>query len=170
MISFGHIFTAASLSSAAPTLASLRRIGSADTCHHGRRLQPKKTLSPAEEEEHKRKVERIKVLQLRIRARKQILVDYRKRYHELLEINIKLKDKIDSEEGKSHADVKHLLRKYEKFRGGISTLNEKFSTEYSQSKSELEKLKARTEIDLAGVYTKTICGINREMYLGKEMH
>ena len=66
----------------------------------------------------------------------------------LLDENIKLKDNIDVEEGENHDQVKKLLRKYEKFRGGIATLNDKFTVELSKVKADLEKTKIKTELDL----------------------
>ena len=121
---------------------------------HGARSKPtvKNANSVLEDEERRKKIERLKVLQLRIRARKQTLADYRKRYFILLDDNIKLKECIDQEEGMNHDAVKKLLRKYEKFRGGIATLNDKFVTELAKVQTDLEKVKVKTAMDLESEY------------------
>ena len=140
-------FKAFTVSTIAPTFASLRRLGSTgSSCNHGRHRTKKEP--PIDEDARKQRIERLRILQLRVRARKKTLTEYKKRYYVLLDENIKLKDNIDVEEGENHDQVKKLLRKYEKFRGGIATLNDKFTVELSKVKADLEKTKIKTELDL----------------------
>ena len=102
------------------------------------------------DEAGKARLELFKINQLRLRARRQALNEYKNRYVSLLDKNIALKSSIESEEAASHNQVKTLLRKYEKFRGGIATLHEKFAVEKARADADLEKVKARTDLSLTG--------------------
>ena len=73
---------------------------------------------------------------------------------ELLNANMELRNQIETEERVSHEHVKNLLRKYDKFRGGISTLNGKFDTELKDVKEELEETKVKIANDLVLVQTE----------------
>lgn len=129
------------------------RGASADTCKHGhgRTKVLSKKDQTIDNSREKKKAEQIKILQLRIRTRRQTLEDYKKREAQLLIDNMKMKEVIDSEEADSHVGVKKLLRKYEKFRGGIITLNDKFHDEHAKVNKELEQTQVKIAIDIAGL-------------------
>jgi len=114
------------------------RAGDTSGCHHRRYAQPQ---APVKRTENKQQLEKIKVLQLRIHARKQTIEEYRRRQVELLESNMLLRTQIEQEEKETHEKVKQLLRKYDKFRGGIATLNGKFGSELYEAKTDLRKSK-----------------------------
>ena len=132
--------------------ASLWRIGSSHyTCAHGKGARPRKEHVPPEiDEARKARLEQYKINQLRLRTRRQALHDYKNRYVALLDKNIALKQSIESEEASSHDEVKKLLRKYEKFRGGIATLHDNFVIDKSRADADLERVKERTELSLKG--------------------
>lgn len=120
---------------------------SSSSCHgHGR--LPRR-ITKEDKEAHKKKVEAIKVLQLRIRARRQTIEEYRKRQLELLEANMALRNQIEEEERVAHDEVKKLLRKYDKFRGGITNLNTKFTDELEEAKQDLRQTKIEISKELA---------------------
>lgn len=100
------------------------------------------------QEEEKRRWERITVLELRIQTRTKTLQQYKRRIKELLEENFKLKSEIDNAETDTHGGVKKLLRKYEKYRGGIAQLNSNFAKEFEEAQTELEITRHRVERDL----------------------
>lgn len=97
----------------------------------------------------KGKAEKIKIMELRLRTRKKTLDEYRKRSRELLEENIKLSREIETDEHGTLDKVKGLLRRYEKYRGGINTLSTNFSKEYQASQKELDEARERTESQMA---------------------
>lgn len=102
----------------------------------------------------KGRTERIKVLELRIKTRKRTNEEYKKRSFELLNENIKIRCAVETEEHGTLDDVKALLRRYEKYRGGISTLNTNFSREHKETKDELEQTKQRTQMILSALEEK----------------
>ncbi|KAK3589086.1 hypothetical protein CHS0354_017423 [Potamilus streckersoni] len=123
-----------------------QRIFSADSCRHGAGLGlsfREKRMAIKQQEQDKEKAERLKILELRIRTRRRTLIEYEKRAAELLEKNITLKGSIDQHEHQTLDQVKGLLRKYEKYRGGITTLNSHFQKEYEAAKTELQETKKR---------------------------
>lgn len=121
-----------------------KRIASAESCRHGQMTYREKKEHARNQEEEKERSERIKILELRIKTRKKTLDEYDKRYAELIEQNIILRDEIESKEKHTLDDVKGLLRKYEKYRGGISILSSHFNKEYTQAMEDL----AATELKL----------------------
>jgi len=120
---------------------------SADTIKKGLTYREKKIAVKAQEEE-KRRWERITILELRIQTRSKTLQQYKKRRKELLEENIKLKTEIDGSEVETHGGVKQLLRRYEKYRGGISQLNINFTKEFAEATAELEATRQHVEREL----------------------
>lgn len=102
----------------------------------------------------KERNERIKILELRIKTRKKTNEEYKKRCFELLNENLKMSTAIESEEHGTLDDVKALLRRYEKYRGGISTLNSNFSKEHNEAKEELERTKSRTQMIIQALEEK----------------
>lgn len=121
------------------------------TCHHGHRQEgAKKSVHAAyEEAQQKKKAEQLKILQLRIQTRRQTIAEYRRREAELLLSNMKLQEEISNDEKLAHEEVKRLLRKYEKFRGGISSLNDQFSQELSDTRDNLEKTDTKIQEDIS---------------------
>ncbi|XP_060552705.1 uncharacterized protein C20orf96-like [Ruditapes philippinarum] len=120
-----------------------KRAASAESCRHGQMSYREKKEHARLQEEDKERTERLKILELRIKTRKQTLDEYEKRYAELIEQNIVLRDEIESKEHNTLDDVKGLLRKYEKYRGGIATLNTHFKKEHSQALEDLAAAKVR---------------------------
>ncbi|KAK2149749.1 hypothetical protein LSH36_438g02040 [Paralvinella palmiformis] len=122
-------------------------------CEHGK---PKKySINQAfETAQAKKRAEHIKILNLRIQARKQTIAEYKKREAELLIANIKMKEDIINEESEAHENVKKLLRKYEKYRGGINTLNDQFTEEYRDAKTARELTEIKVEKELAELQKK----------------
>ncbi|GFN94192.1 GTP-binding protein rem 1, partial [Plakobranchus ocellatus] len=103
------------------------------------------------EEERRRQKEAVDMLEMRLRHAKQASEMYRKRAKELVEMNLDIAKDIDSEEHEVHIGVKRLLRKYEKFRGGIAALNTNFIKELSEVQAELEETKESIRIKLAAL-------------------
>ncbi|XP_071176856.1 uncharacterized protein C20orf96-like [Mytilus edulis] len=102
----------------------------------------------------KGRTERIKILELRIKTRRRTNEEYKKRSFELLNENIKIRGSVETEEHGTLDDVKALLRRYEKYRGGISTLNTNFSREHKETKDELDQTKQRTQMILSALEEK----------------
>ncbi|XP_063441161.1 uncharacterized protein C20orf96-like [Mytilus trossulus] len=102
----------------------------------------------------KGRTERIKILELRIKTRRRTNEEYKKRSFELLNENIKIRCSVETEEHGTLDDVKALLRRYEKYRGGISTLNTNFSREHKETKDELDQTTQRTQMILSALEEK----------------
>lgn len=135
------------------------RVKSADSCLHGKGQGHNVTYREKKEaakmlEINKERNERIKILELRIRTRKKTLDEYLKRSRELLEQNMKLKESIESDEYGTLNAVKGLLRRYEKYRGGITTLNSNFVKEYDAAVRDLEETRHRTNSQLQALEKK----------------
>lgn len=62
---------------------------------------------------------------------------------------MKITDEIESSENSIHEDVKSLLKKYERFRGAMSTLNEKFDKSLIITKKKLEETKVLVDKEVA---------------------
>ncbi|XP_046562874.1 uncharacterized protein C20orf96-like isoform X2 [Haliotis rubra] len=103
------------------------------------------------EQLQKQRSERIKITELRLQTRRKTLLEYQRRYKELLDENIKLKYAIDSEEIHSHATVKALLRKYEKYRGGMTTLSTNFVKELEDALRDLKETKTKLSDSISGL-------------------
>lgn len=127
-----------------------RGISSADSCKHGLSHLTYRERKEAEKkiEEDKTRSERLKILDLRLKTRKKTLDEYEKRYAQLIEMNIILRAEIEEHEQKTLDDVKGLLRKYEKYRGGMTTLNTNFNKEYATALQELADSEARVSSKL----------------------
>ncbi|XP_025114737.1 uncharacterized protein C20orf96-like isoform X2 [Pomacea canaliculata] len=104
-----------------------------------------KKLAVKQQEEEKRHLERITILELRIQTRSKTLQQYKKRWQELLEENIQLKNEIEGNEANTHDGVKNLLRKYERYRGGIASLNANFFKEQDEAQRNLQSTKLRVQ-------------------------
>lgn len=130
-------------------VGTIARAASADSTQvavpRGRRAQARY------EEERRRQKEAVDMLEMRIRHAKQASEMYRKRAKELVDINLGIAKDIEAAEHEVQVGVKRLLRKYEKFRGGIATLNTNFIKELSEVKSELEETKSSISIKLAAL-------------------
>ncbi|XP_052815257.1 uncharacterized protein C20orf96-like [Mya arenaria] len=122
-----------------------KRAASAESCRHGQLTYREKKEQAKNQEEEKERSERIKILQLRIKTRRKTHEEYEKRYAELIEQNIILQDQIESKEKGTLDHVKGLLRRYEKYRGGISTLNSHFNREYARAKQALADTEAKLQ-------------------------
>lgn len=120
---------------------------SADTVKKAMSYREKKLAVKAQEDD-KRRTERITVLELRIQTRSRTLQQYKRRMKELLEENITLKTEIDGAESETHGDVKQLLRRYEKYRGGMAQLNTNFVKELAEVQAELEATRVRVDREL----------------------
>ncbi|XP_067651516.1 uncharacterized protein C20orf96-like [Haliotis asinina] len=120
-----------------------------DLCRHST-YRDKKQAARLEQLQ-KQRSERIKITELRLQTRRKTLLEYQRRYKELLDENIKLKHAIDSEEIHSHASVKALLRKYEKYRGGMTTLSTNFVKELEDALKDLEETKTKLADSISGL-------------------
>ncbi|KAK7114879.1 uncharacterized protein C20orf96-like [Littorina saxatilis] len=120
---------------------------SADTGKKALSYREKK-IAVKNQEEDKKRWERITILELRIQTRSKTLQQYKKRMKELLDENIKLKTEIDDTETDTHGGVKSLLRRYEKYRGGIAQLNTNFTKELAEAQADLAQTKQRVEREL----------------------
>lgn len=127
-----------------------KRIASAESCRHGQMTYREKKEHARLQEEEKERAERIKILELRIKTRRKTLQEYEKRYAELIEQNIVLRDEIESKEKNTLDNVKGLLRKYEKYRSGISILSSHFNKEYAQAIEDLKaaELKIKQKLEM----------------------
>ncbi|XP_041376226.1 uncharacterized protein C20orf96-like isoform X3 [Gigantopelta aegis] len=110
--------------------------------------QKEKKIAAKLEEDEKRRQERMKILKLRLKTRKQTLDEYLKRFQTLLDENIKLKAFIDGDEKNTHDGVKKMLRRYEKYRGGMITLNTNFVKELAEVKTDFAETKKRLKTDI----------------------
>ncbi|XP_048755929.2 uncharacterized protein C20orf96-like [Ostrea edulis] len=134
------------------------RAKSADSCSHGKN-QGHTTYREKKEAAkmvgvNKERNERMKILELRIRTRKKTLEEYQKRSRELLEQNMKLKESIETDEYGTLNAVKGLLRRYEKYRGGITTLNSNFVKEFDAAVRDLEATSRRIDSQLQALEKK----------------
>ncbi|XP_045192365.2 uncharacterized protein C20orf96-like [Mercenaria mercenaria] len=120
-----------------------KRAASAESCRHGQMTYREKKVHAKQQEEEKERSERMKILELRIKTRKKTLDEYEKRYAELIEQNILLRDEIESKEENTLDNVKGLLRRYEKYRGGIATLSTHFKKDYAQALEDLAAAEVR---------------------------
>ncbi|XP_050388734.1 uncharacterized protein C20orf96 [Patella vulgata] len=129
------------------TVSRLKSIDSSCAKHSSFR---EKRQAAKQEELDREEAERIKILELRIRTRRKTYGEYVKRCKELIIENNKLKDLIDADEDNTHGGVKNLLRRYERYRGGIATLNNNFTKELEEALEELSvtKEKIKRHIDI----------------------
>ncbi|KAF6021406.1 C20orf96 [Bugula neritina] len=79
---------------------------------------------------------------------KSAIANCKKRERQLIESNLVLKKEIVAEERPNHEAVKILMRRYEKFRGGISYLNDNFTSTLKYESDQLRQLEERLEKDL----------------------
>ncbi|KAK0061823.1 myosin heavy chain [Biomphalaria pfeifferi] len=113
------------------------------------------TSSHVQEEDKKlQSRERCKTLEAEIINARKSLDMHLKREKELIELNLQIIDAIESIEDKTHADVKQLLRKYEKYRSGIATLNANFLNELAEEKEDLQHRKAFMDSQISGLERK----------------
>ena len=94
------------------------------------------------------KDERIKLLEMKILSTNAAIVNYKERERALIKKNLEMKSAIQEMEKPNHESVKKLMRRYEKFRGGISFLNDNFTTTLQNETSSLRALEDRLEKEL----------------------
>jgi len=95
--------------------------------------------------------ERKRILELRILSTKSAIAGYQHRVQELVRENIGMKRKIEQQEKPDHQAVKTLLRRYEKFRGGMSYLSENFTMTLGEEQQSLAQLKAKLDAELSAI-------------------
>lgn len=100
--------------------------------------------STAEED----KIERMRLLEIKIRSTRAAVSNYKERERALIKGNLEMKKSIQSTEKPNHEAVKKLMRRYEKFRGGISFLNDNFTTTLQTENASLNELQGRLEREL----------------------
>jgi len=93
--------------------------------------------------------EKTQLLELQIMSTKSAIANCKKRERQLIESNLVLKKEIVAEERPNHEAVKILMRRYEKFRGGISYLNDNFTSTLKYESDQLKQLEERLEKDLS---------------------
>lgn len=99
--------------------------------------------------EEKKKENVLSILKIQIKTRQKSIAEYENRKKDLLIENMKITDEIESSENRIHGDVKSLLRKYERFRGAMSTLNKKFDKNLVITKKKLEETKELVDKEVA---------------------
>lgn len=97
------------------------------------------------------KEERIRLLELKTASTRKAIANHREREKELIKENLMMKQSIQATERPDHEAVKKLMRRYEKFRGGISFLNENFTTTLQKEESGLRALERRLEVELGSI-------------------
>ncbi|XP_064640391.1 uncharacterized protein C20orf96-like isoform X2 [Lineus longissimus] len=97
------------------------------------------------------KADRMRMLRMKIQAKRNALADFKKREIELVRLNRSIKNDIETDESLVHDKVKHLLRKYEKFRGGVSTLNVKFNQDLDEVIADFKATSERVTGELEGL-------------------
>ncbi|XP_022107530.1 uncharacterized protein C20orf96-like [Acanthaster planci] len=112
-------------------------------CAHHHKSKSRTTPAEEEDESLKERQRENKVLELLIKSRRKALANYKARQETLLEENTKLREEIEGKEKEVHNEVKSLLRKYERFRGAVSTLTSKFETEKALARKAYEEAKAK---------------------------
>ncbi|CAL1532363.1 unnamed protein product [Lymnaea stagnalis] len=119
------------------------------------------------EEQQRLQKEKCDILEIKIRHARQTSEMYIKREKELVEMNLQIASEIESKEAETHAEVKRLLRKYEKFRGGIATLNTNFAKELSEVKLELETSRAYIHLKLKAL-EQNVAEMDKRLILKQE--
>lgn len=98
------------------------------------------------------KNERLRLLNMKITSVRKTIENNKIREIELIKANFAMKELIQSSEKPDHEDVKKLMRRYEKFRGGISYLNENFTTTLEKESLLLTELEQRIEMELTSLH------------------
>ncbi|XP_038044528.1 uncharacterized protein C20orf96-like isoform X1 [Patiria miniata] len=112
-------------------------------CAHQHKSRSRTTPAEEEDDSLKERQRENKVLELLIRSRRKALANYKARQETLLDENTKLREEIEGKEKEVHDEVKSLLRKYERFRGAVSTLTSKFETEKVLARKAYDEAKAK---------------------------
>ncbi|CAH3141859.1 unnamed protein product [Porites lobata] len=134
-------------------------------CNHPWTKKP----PPVDDAEEKRKQNLLAILKIQIKTRQKSIAEYENRKRELLLENMKVVDQMESSENQIHGDVKTLLQKYERFRGAMSTLNEKFGEDLVVTKKRLEETRMLVNKEIAelqlqlNVMDKKLMQKNEEM-------
>lgn len=115
-------------------------------CNHPWTKKPGPVIDDGEE---RRRQNVLSVLKIQIKTRQKSIAEYESRKKDLLIENMKITDEIESSENSIHEDVKSLLKKYERFRGAMSTLNEKFDKSLIITKNKLEETKVLVDKEVA---------------------
>lgn len=114
--------------------------------------------------------ERKRLLELKIMSTKSSITSFKLRESELIRENIAMKEAIDSLEKPHHEAVKQLLRRYEKFRGGMTFLCENFTTTLQSEQELLKKLSEQLEQELALVQKEVDILDNKLKQKQNEVH
>ncbi|XP_067936920.1 uncharacterized protein C20orf96-like [Watersipora subatra] len=101
------------------------------------------------DDEHKS--ERIKLLELKVLSATAAIANHKERERVLLRKNLAAKNHIQEMEKPNHESVKKLMRRYEKFRGGISFLSDNFTTTLQTEVTSLDKLEKRLKRELDAI-------------------
>ncbi|XP_002742439.1 uncharacterized protein C20orf96-like isoform X2 [Saccoglossus kowalevskii] len=125
------------------------RAGSA--CSSSCRHPWNKKVVNFDEDLEKQRQKVIAILQLQVKARKKSVESYRARQEFLVNDNIAYKEAIEGDEKRTHKDVKDLLKKYERFRGAVQNLNNKFDKERSTARKGLDEVRDKVNGELEGI-------------------
>lgn len=112
------------------------------TYSRGSRYRGAKSAGPPSSNERRR------VLEMKIMACRTAITSFKLREQELIHANIAMKESIEANERPEHESIKKLLRKYEKFRGGMAFLSENFKTTLETETKLLKELHERLEDEL----------------------
>ncbi|CAH1269871.1 uncharacterized protein C20orf96-like isoform X2 [Branchiostoma lanceolatum] len=132
-----------------------RTVGTAcsSTCKHSwNRKDMYNILDEKAAKEARKKEIEDNIMKMRIKARMQTMDEYTKRYEYLLSENKKLQAEIQGTEKQTHRDTTKLLRKYEKCRGAVSTINSKFHEDLESAQADLEETTERLNRDLENLH------------------
>ncbi|XP_032218426.2 uncharacterized protein C20orf96 [Nematostella vectensis] len=128
-----------------PYSAATQRTNCSSVCAHPWTKKP----PPVDDGAFKRHLKLISILEVQIKTRERSIEDYQQRKKELLKDNIDLKSQIEGSEQYVHNDVKELLKKYDRFRGALSTLNKTFEDDLVNARKQLSSAKLKVDKDIA---------------------
>ncbi|XP_019629083.1 PREDICTED: uncharacterized protein C20orf96-like isoform X2 [Branchiostoma belcheri] len=150
-----------------------RTVGTAcsSTCKHSwNRKDLYHILDEKAAKEAKKKEIEDNIMKMRIKARMQTVDEYTKRYEYLLSENKKLQAEIQGTEKQTHRDTTKLLRKYEKCRGAVSTINSKFHQDLESAQADLEETTERLNRDLENLHGELRAVEHRLKLKQEELH
>ncbi|XP_035680333.1 uncharacterized protein C20orf96-like isoform X3 [Branchiostoma floridae] len=150
-----------------------RTVGTAcsSTCKHSwNRKDLYNILDEKAAKEARKKEIEDNIMKMRIKARMQTMDEYTKRYEYLLSENKKLQAEIQGTEKQTHRDTTKLLRKYEKCRGAVSTINSKFHEDLETAQADLEETTERLNRDLENLHGELRAVEQRLKLKQEELH
>ncbi|XP_057292333.1 paramyosin-like [Hydractinia symbiolongicarpus] len=118
-------------------------------CRH-RKKSPKKEFL-VKTEQKKTKDSMINLLRVQISERSKSLSECQQQYLKLIRENLRLKDEITNDEKLSHTDVNQLLSKYEKYRLGLTVLQNHHEKDYAVETSKLQNTTNEVQSLLKGL-------------------